>query len=86
MSDHDDLVEVQELEASGLFDGAWYLFRNEVVRGSDLAPLLHFSRFGWREGRRPNAYLDPAWYRGQHPDVSSSRHQSFAALFAPWRE
>jgi hypothetical protein len=72
MSDHDDRVEVEELEASGLFDGAWYLLQNEDVRGSDLTPLLHFSRFGWREGRRPNAYFDPAWYLERYPDVSAA--------------
>ncbi len=72
MSDHDDPVELEELEASGLFDGAWYLLQNEDVRGSDLEPLLHFNRFGWREGRQPNRYFDPAWYLEHYPDVQTA--------------
>ena len=33
----------------------------------DLDPLLHFYRFGWREGRKPNRYFDPAWYLQNYP-------------------
>ena len=32
-------------------------------------PLLHFCRYGWREGRWPNRYFDPAWYLQRNPDV-----------------
>jgi glycosyltransferase involved in cell wall biosynthesis len=34
--------------------------------------MTHFHRFGWREGRCPNAYFDPAWYVRQYPDVASA--------------
>ena len=34
-----------------------------------LEPLLHFYRYGWREGRKPNRYFDPAWYLQRNPDV-----------------
>ena len=33
---------------------------------------MHFCRYGWREGRRPNRYFDPAWYLEQHPDVRAA--------------
>jgi hypothetical protein len=69
VSDRDNTDEIEELDASGLFDGAWYLSENADVRGADLDPLPHFVRLGWRGGRRPNRYFDPAWYLEQHPDV-----------------
>ncbi len=65
----DDPVELEELEASGLFDAAWYLLQHPDVRDVELDPLLHFYRFGWREKRRPNRYFDPEWYLEHYPDV-----------------
>jgi hypothetical protein len=61
--------ELEQLDASGLFDGAWYLTENPDVWDSDLEPLVHFCRYGWREGRRPNQYFEPAWYLEHYPDV-----------------
>ena len=34
--------------------------------------LLHFCRYGWREGRKPNQYFDPAWYLEHNPDVRAA--------------
>src|SRR3954449_1535503 len=69
MSERNDSAELEALDASGLFDGAWYLLRNEDVRSYGLEPLPHFHRHGWREGRRPNRHFDPAWYLEQNADV-----------------
>ena len=57
------------LQRSGLFDGAWFLARNTDLAQPGGNPLTHFHRYGWREGRWPNAYFDPAWYLDQNPDV-----------------
>ena len=50
------------VDESGLLDADWYLshYRDLYLLGPD--PLIHFCRFGWREGRRPNFYFDPARY------------------------
>jgi hypothetical protein len=64
--------EAAELEASGLFDAAWYLSQNADVRETAASPLPHFCYFGWREGRRPNRYFDPAWYLEQYADVKAT--------------
>lgn len=72
MSDANDGSELQELNDSGLFDGALYLERNDDVRDADLDPLQHFHRHGWREGRHPNRYFDPHWYLEQNADVRAS--------------
>lgn len=39
------------------------------MRAAGIDPLDHFVAHGWREGRRPNPYFDPAWYLAEYPDV-----------------
>jgi hypothetical protein len=63
---------IQMLTASGMFDAAWYLWRNEDVAGAGLDPLQHFANYGRQEGRWPNRYFDPAWYQLANPDVASA--------------
>lgn len=54
------------IAASGLFDASLYLVEAPDVREAGLDPLDHFCRDGWREGRRPNLYFDPLWYRARY--------------------
>jgi hypothetical protein len=68
----DDHAELEQLDASGLFDAAWYLVQYPDVRDAELEPLVHFYRFGWREHRRPNRYFDPEWYLEHYPDVRAA--------------
>jgi hypothetical protein len=35
-----------------------------------LDPVEHFHRAGWREGRKPNPWFDPAYYLRTYPDVA----------------
>ena len=51
------------IDSSGLFDVDFYLSSYPDVRGSGQDPLTHFLDFGCQEGRRPNPYFDPGWYR-----------------------
>ncbi len=55
------------LEASGLFDAAWYLESYRDIAGHD--PLTHFCTQGWKEGRRPNPYFVTDWYLRENQDV-----------------
>lgn len=57
------------LQRSGLFDGAWFADRNPDLAASPSA-LVHWHRYGWREGRWPNPYFDPAYYRTRAADCS----------------
>jgi hypothetical protein len=59
------------LDASGLFDVNFYLASYPDVRGSGEDPLDHFIAYGWREGRRPNPYFDPNWYRARYLSVAT---------------
>jgi glycosyltransferase involved in cell wall biosynthesis len=63
------LPEVLLLQASGLFDGAWFADRNPDLATCGTEILAHFHLFGWKEQRNPNAYFDTAWYLESNPDV-----------------
>ena len=63
-------VLTQALTESELFDRAWYLQRNGDVAAAGFDPLWHFVHYGWAEGRWPNRYFDPVWYRMENPSVS----------------
>ena len=64
--------------ASGLLDESYYLIQAPDVHEAGADPIDHFCRHGWREGRRPNACFDPAWYRELYladaPDVNPLVH------------
>jgi len=64
--DAGDLLVVQR---SGLFAAEWFLARNYDLRDAGIDPLAHYYRYGWREGRWPNPYFDPAWYLSRYRDV-----------------
>ncbi len=54
------------LEQAALFDAAYYRGAYADVGQSGLDPMDHFLAIGGREGRRPNAVFDPAWYDWMH--------------------
>jgi glycosyltransferase involved in cell wall biosynthesis len=62
--DYDELQTMREaLISSGLFDETWYLERNTDVAAAGLDPVSHYIVVGSKEGRWPNAYFDPDYYR-----------------------
>lgn len=69
-----NLWEAYKLNASRYFDKEWYLRNYPDVsrRGSD--PIVHFIKFGAREGRNPGPNFETAWYCRKYPDVSRSRY------------
>ncbi len=54
---------IEDLE---LFDIDYYLANYPDVRESPLDPAAHFIQYGGREGRRPNPYFDPEWYKNSY--------------------
>ena len=62
----------QLVEASGLFDAAWYLTRYGDVAELAMDPVEHYLCYGAAEGRWPGPDFDPAQYLTQHPDVAST--------------
>ncbi|GBQ84041.1 glycoside hydrolase family 99-like domain-containing protein [Asaia krungthepensis] len=55
---------------SGLFDTAFYISRNPDLHNIGSGALNHYHHYGWREGRKPNAFFDPAWYLSTYRDVT----------------
>jgi hypothetical protein len=63
----DTAVVATELSPTAirLFSAGWYLDASPDVRASGGAPLEHYLRCGWREGRDPHPLFDSAWYMCQ---------------------
>ncbi len=57
------------LQGSPLFDADYYRQHNADIP-SDIDPIMHFCQSGWREGRYPNPYFDPAFYQRTNPDIA----------------
>lgn len=56
---------IRHVRASGLFDRDYYLRSNPDVAAHGIDPLVHYVRYGDREGRQPIALFDPGFYRGR---------------------
>ena len=63
---------VAEIEASGLFDSAWYLRRYPDIGKAGLDPLVHYVTAGAAEGRSPGPAFDLTWYLGETPEAGTS--------------
>jgi GT2 family glycosyltransferase/glycosyltransferase involved in cell wall biosynthesis len=56
---------MRQVRASGLFDRDYYLRANPDVAANGIDPLVHYVRYGDREGRQPVALFDPGFYRAR---------------------
>lgn len=60
-------------EASAIrphFDKNYYLRANPDVRLARVEPVMHYCRFGWREGRDPNREFSTNYYLRMNPDIA----------------
>ncbi len=60
---------VAEVEASELFDGAWYLRRYPDAVRERIAPALHLVRFGNERSLDPSEAFSTSRYLTEHPDT-----------------
>lgn len=60
---------VAEVEASDLFDAAWYLRRYPDAVRERIAPALHLVRFGNERGLDPSEAFSTSRYLAEHPDT-----------------
>ncbi len=58
------------IKQSKLFDPNYYLLEYPDVRRSDINPLVHFIKFGWKENRNPSSSFSTSYYLHQYPDVA----------------
>lgn len=54
---------------SGLFDTEWYISQYPDVALSDIDPLLHYVRFGYKENRNPTPWFQTKFYLDKNIDV-----------------
>lgn len=54
------------------FDAAYYLQSNPDVVESGVAPVRHYLRFGWKEGRNPSAAFNTNAYLAANMDVRNA--------------
>ncbi|KAB8123604.1 hypothetical protein D3W54_04595 [Komagataeibacter medellinensis] len=73
-AEQQDLNLIRE---SGQFDAEFYLATNQDIAGSGYEPLVHYVKYGFREGRRPNRNFHPALYVTQHPDAAAENRNPF---------
>ena len=69
--DNEATVLKYRLAEAGLFSAAWYRAYYSDMR-SHGDPMMHFVIHGESEGRQPNPYFDPAWYRSKWMNGSQS--------------
>lgn len=67
-----NLRDYWTIKKSGLFDPVYYLMNYPDVRRADIDPLLHFIRYGWKEGRNPSNEFDTRFYLESNPDVKNA--------------
>lgn len=60
------------IEASGLFDKAWYLAAYPDVASTGVDPAVHYLKYGASEGRDPSPSFDTLWYLETNPDVAQA--------------
>jgi GT2 family glycosyltransferase len=72
LRDHLDRVDATILEASGLFDEAWYLKTYPQVAETGLDPPIHFLKRGGFQGLDPGPAFSSDVYLDMHPDVKES--------------
>ncbi|MFZ2096347.1 MAG: glycosyltransferase [Anaerolineales bacterium] len=66
-------IDYLAIKRSGLFDEYYYLKTYPDCRRSDIDPISHFIKYGYKEGRNPSASFDTNFYLQTNPDVSTAK-------------
>lgn len=64
--------QVAQIEASDLFDAAWYLRQHPDAVRDLVSPAVHYLRTGARRGAEPGPGFDSEKYVEDHPDARDS--------------
>ncbi|OAS26666.1 hypothetical protein [Methylobacterium platani] len=60
------------IDRNFLVGDAFYAIRNPDVRAAGVDAEQHYDRYGWREGRDPDAFFSTNGYRAANPDVRAA--------------
>ena len=69
----DRIVLTNKIRKSGLFDEQWYLDKNPDVKRAKVAPIHHYIKHGWKEGRNPSVRFDTNAYLSENYDVANAQ-------------
>jgi len=72
MASAEEWRQVDQLRASDLFRGPWYLRQYPQVAATGLPPALHYLRHGAAAGHDPGPKFSTTGYLRKHPDVAAS--------------
>lgn len=70
MREHTWLYNNVSTGETALFDAEWYLRENPDVADAKVNPVVHFLRWGAREGRAPHPLFDPKFYLTSYPEAA----------------
>ena len=51
-----------------LFDRYWYRLNNKDIDFSEICPLKHYIKYGWKQGRAPSPYFNEEMYKSIAPE------------------
>jgi hypothetical protein len=54
------------IRKSELFNKTYYLITYPDVRAADIDPVIHYIKYGWKEGRNPSRYFNTHLYLTIH--------------------
>lgn len=78
--------DYRTIRSSGLFDTRYYRDSYPDVAKTDVDPIYHYCRYGWREGRNPTSDFSTAYYLRKHKDVAIAGVNPFAHWLQHGRE
>ena len=67
------LPELAIIRSSGLIGADYHTANDTGPYESEIDPVLHYCRIGWRRRFKPNAIFDLAWYEETNPAVARLR-------------
>ena len=70
-----------KIKKSGRFDAAYYLLNNPDVRAADVDPLLHFIKFGWKEGRDPSPEMKIKSLLNEYNGLEKDSYDKLVCIF-----
>jgi hypothetical protein len=71
--DHELLPDLDIIAMSGLIAPNYHALNGVGGPQAELDPVLHYGRFGWHLGRRPDQAFDPTWYAETNAAVAHAR-------------
>lgn len=67
---YDDVLLVYK---SSYFDVEWYMKKNKNLKNSGIDPVVHYLKYGAKEGRDPSKFFHTNWYISKYSDIDINK-------------